>query len=339
MAEIILRDYEDDYGYLNVIGEGNLSAAVIIPQIEAAYGQELIVNIASIGGSVFNGLAIYNALVKHGNVTTINEGYAMSIAALIAMAGKKRKTYSASMFMIHKAGAFIMGRMNADDMRKEAEALDVADDIMATVFSKSTGLSKEDMLSALSKETFYTGFDAEKLGFFTELADGETQPIVEASYKRITANQPLQMVALLDKTLKIKDNNMAVIDELKAQHEENKGFFAEIKALFTGKPAAQATPEPEEETKPEAEQAENEAGDPDLVAENAALKAENDTLKAEKAETAQALAEAKTMMAETKTLLGEVRSTYKPEAAAADFTNRGGQQEEKKGRFSHVNNK
>lgn len=318
MAEILLRDYEDEYGNLNVIGNGNLSAAVVLPKIAEAKGQHLTVRIASVGGSVFNGLAIYNALLEHGDVTTINEGYAMSIAALISMAGKVRQTYSSSMFMIHKASLFAFGGMNADDMRKEADSLDVADRIMAKVLSNATGISETDIMNALSEETFYTGFDAKTMGFFTDLIDGETQSIAQASYQRITANQPHKMVALLDKTLKVKQNNMSVIDELKAQHEENKGFFAELKALFTGKPKAEGEEPKEEETveNPKEEEATEEVVDVE------ALKAENAQLKQEAEDAKASLAEAKAMMAETKTLLSEVRSNYKPAAEVKEFASK-----------------
>lgn len=322
MAEIILRDYEDEYGNLNVIGNGNLSSSVVVPQIEAAKGSPLTVKIASVGGSVFNGLAIYNALISHGDVTTINEGYAMSIAALIAMAGKTRQTYSSSMFMVHKASAFAFGGMNADDMRREAAALDVADSIMVDVFGQVTGIASNKMESLLSDETFYTGYDSHKLGFFNELINGDTQAIAKTSYDRITANQPYKMVALMDKTLKIKENtdmstNAELLTEIKAQREENQTFWAGIKSALGFKAEAEVL-EPVAEVVVEDK--------PDLEAENAELKAkvaelENAKLEADSVliEATNALKEFKAQSAAFKTELEATRSGYQAKGKGEDF--------------------
>ena len=60
------------------------SAKQFISQLEAAKGA-VSLRINSGGGSVFEGLAIYNAMVRRGQITVKIDGLAASIASLIAL--------------------------------------------------------------------------------------------------------------------------------------------------------------------------------------------------------------------------------------------------------------
>lgn len=62
----------------------------------------LIININSIGGSVSDGISIYNIIKKLScNVITHNLGEVSSAAILLYLAGKTRTTADISKFMIH----------------------------------------------------------------------------------------------------------------------------------------------------------------------------------------------------------------------------------------------
>lgn len=64
----------------------------------------LTVHITSMGGQVIEGLAIYNLLRGHkGEVTTIANGMAGSIAGIIFLAGDKRQIIDNSQVLIHRA--------------------------------------------------------------------------------------------------------------------------------------------------------------------------------------------------------------------------------------------
>ena len=66
----------------------SVAAADFVKEIAALDVEELTVRINSYGGSVSDGLAIYNALKRHkASVTVSIDGVAVSIASLIAMAG------------------------------------------------------------------------------------------------------------------------------------------------------------------------------------------------------------------------------------------------------------
>jgi ATP-dependent protease ClpP protease subunit len=82
----------------------------------------LDVRINSFGGSVADGLAIYNALSRYaGRVTAHIDGVAYSIASLIAMAGAEIRMASNAMLMVHAPWGMTVG--NAPEMREMADIL------------------------------------------------------------------------------------------------------------------------------------------------------------------------------------------------------------------------
>lgn len=80
------------------------------------------VHINSPGGSVFDGIAIYNALKAHSaKVVCFIDGWAASIASVIACAGDETVCAENGEGMIHKAWGICRG--NDDDMARYAELL------------------------------------------------------------------------------------------------------------------------------------------------------------------------------------------------------------------------
>ena len=90
------------------------------------------IHINSGGGDVFAGIAIYNMLRScAGKKTVYIDGWAASIASIIAMAGDEIIMPENSYLMVHKAWTVAMG--NADEMRELADRLDKIDSgILAT---------------------------------------------------------------------------------------------------------------------------------------------------------------------------------------------------------------
>ena len=99
----------DIYIYSEV-GGFDVNAKSFIDELKSVKEKNLNVHINSLGGSVFDGLAIYNALKTHTKtVTTKVEGIAASIASVIAMAGDKIEMAENSLFMIHNPFAMSGG--------------------------------------------------------------------------------------------------------------------------------------------------------------------------------------------------------------------------------------
>src|SRR5579864_8673268 len=74
------------------------------------------------GGNVFDGLAIYEQLLRHPADVTAEVFFAASIASVIAMAARKISMSPTSIMMIHRPYTVAGG--TADELRKMAGALD-----------------------------------------------------------------------------------------------------------------------------------------------------------------------------------------------------------------------
>jgi len=333
MAEIILKDYEDEWGYQYVIGMGRNSGEAIVSQIEALLGQETTLRISSVGGSCYAALEIVAAIKKHGNVKAQIDGVAFSAAAFISAACKSVYATKYTMMMIHNSriNADMWGTFTAEDLRKLAEEtgaqLDAFDKMQADVFAEKTGLPLNQVEEMLSETTWMTGTEANELGFIDTLTDIEATAISRSLFDNAFAKAPMLMVAMANKNLKVTENNsnMSEITELRAQHEENKSLFAQLKDFLGIK--AQADKPEETVTETETKEVVTEKPAEEVPAKSAEeLEKENEDLKtkladaeAKASEGAQALLDAKAMMSETKTLLAEVRSNYKPAAKGDDF--------------------
>ena len=114
-AEIVIYDE---------IGAFGIPAKAFLDELKALGPvAELTVRINSPGGSVFDGVAIYNALKRHdARLTVWIDGIAASIASMIAMAGDEVVMPENAMLMLHDPSGLVMG--TAADMRGMAEALD-----------------------------------------------------------------------------------------------------------------------------------------------------------------------------------------------------------------------
>ena len=97
-AEIVIYDE---------IGAFGIPAKAFVDELKALGPvAELTVRINSPGGSVFDGVAIYNALKRHDAAITVwIDGIAASIASMIAMAGDEVVMPENAMLMLHDPSA------------------------------------------------------------------------------------------------------------------------------------------------------------------------------------------------------------------------------------------
>jgi ATP-dependent Clp protease, protease subunit len=158
--------------------------------------EDLDVFINSPGGSVWEGLGIYDRLVNHaGQVNIVIQGVAASIASIIAMAGDKITMAQSSRFMIHNPmgpSAIAFGtaedlRDAAEDTIKTANLLDSIRDSLAGVYASRSGQSQKKILDWMGEETYFTAADAVKNGFADKVrankklaAFTHDQPVAEA---------------------------------------------------------------------------------------------------------------------------------------------------------------
>ncbi|WP_167450631.1 head maturation protease, ClpP-related [Xenorhabdus ehlersii] len=156
---------------LDVIGESfwdeGVTAKRVAGALRAIGNQDVIVNINSPGGDVFEGIAIYNLLRNHSGKVTVNVlGLAASAASIIAMAGDEINIGRGAFLMIHNAWTCCCG--NKNDLIAVAEALKPFDDSLVDIYSARTGIDKDTITNMMDNETFISHTDALSQGF----ADG-----------------------------------------------------------------------------------------------------------------------------------------------------------------------
>ena len=165
-------DVYDDIGGGGWFG-GGITPQDIVDQLAEIDG-DVEVHVNSGGGDVFDGIAIFNALAQRpGNVTTIVDGIAASIASVIVQAGKTRVVAPGAMMMIHDALSVCFG--NASEMRDTADLLDQVSDNIASVYASRSGTAKA-WRDAMETETWYSADGAVEAGLADELAKRPAKP-------------------------------------------------------------------------------------------------------------------------------------------------------------------
>ncbi|MFT9414773.1 head maturation protease, ClpP-related [Leuconostoc falkenbergense] len=156
-------------------------------------------SINSGGGSVWDGVAIYNMLKSHkATVNVYVEGLAASIASVIAMAGDTITMRSGSMMMVHMP--FTIAQGNAEEMRKTADALEKTGNNIVDIYSSRTGIPSDDIRNIMNEETWLSAEEAVEQGWATKLDKKEA--VMNSVPKEILgrfSNVPKNVLARVEK--------------------------------------------------------------------------------------------------------------------------------------------
>lgn len=166
----------DSYDYWNdEVIESKTSAEHFRKELEAAGDIEQInIYINSLGGSVMEGLGIYNQLRRcKAHKTVYIDGFACSIASVIAMAGDEIIMPSSSMMMIHAPLTYACG--NAAELRKIADELDkISLSTMQAYLQKSGGkITAEQLADMYAAEKYWSAAECIKMGLADRMADAD----------------------------------------------------------------------------------------------------------------------------------------------------------------------
>ena len=134
--------------------------------------REIEIFINSYGGEVFEGTAIYNQLRRHPAHKTVRiDGFACSIASVIAMAGDEVIMPRNTLMMIHNMWMGAVG--NAAQLRKAADDLDVINAAGRQAYLQKAGdkLDEAELIAMMDAETWLTAEDCIRLGLADKFAD------------------------------------------------------------------------------------------------------------------------------------------------------------------------
>lgn len=159
-AEVAIYDEIGAYG---VSAKGFLAELGALPE-----GTPVDLRLNSPGGSVFDAVAIHNALKRHaGTVTVWIDGIAASAASYVAMAGDEIVMPENAFLMIHDPAGLVMG--TAEDMRAMAEALDKVKGSLVSGYAAKSGRTTEEVSVLMAAETWFDAADAVAQGFADRL--------------------------------------------------------------------------------------------------------------------------------------------------------------------------
>lgn len=167
------------------VKESETSANYIKSQLDAAGDiKNINIYINSYGGEVKEGLAIYNQLNRHPAQKTVYiDGFACSIASVIAMAGDKVIMGSNTLMMIHHASMGAWG--NAEELRKAANDVEVIDQASCSSYLSKAGdkLSSEKLTELLDNQTWLNAEQCLQYGLADEIAGKEDSTITKAKQR------------------------------------------------------------------------------------------------------------------------------------------------------------
>ena len=141
-------------------------------------GEELLLEVNSIGGSVFGGNEIYALLEGCSNPTrAIIQSLAASAASYMIMACDRIDIHLPAQLMIHRASTVAWG--NAEDLQQAQQMLGVTDNAILDTYCRRCGdrISREDLATMMANETYIGAADALQYGLVDSIvgADANTQ--------------------------------------------------------------------------------------------------------------------------------------------------------------------
>lgn len=162
-GEIVTDEYEDT----DTSAAGFRNALKSLGDVK-----NINLHINSPGGSVFEGIAIYNMLKQNSaRINVYIDGLAASIASVIAMSGDAIFMPSNSMMMVHNPWVMAIG--NASELRKQADDLDqITKSSIQTYLAKAGDkLDEKTLTQLMDDETWLTAQEAVDYGLADEVME------------------------------------------------------------------------------------------------------------------------------------------------------------------------
>ena len=154
----------------NEIGRNGITSADFAKDLAAIKSKEIVVRLNTPGGSVFDGMAIYNSLKSHpARIVAKIDGLAASIGSVIAMAADEIQIAKNAHMMIHNASMEVYG--NSKDLRSAADFTEKMSMAIATTYADRTKQPIDQIQSWMNEETWMNADEAINSGFADKITD------------------------------------------------------------------------------------------------------------------------------------------------------------------------
>jgi len=224
-------DTEAEVSIYGTIGGFDINAKDFAEDLKGIDADTIHLRVDSPGGSVIDGISIFNALQRHpAKVVTHIDSLAASMGSVVAMAGDEVRMANNALIMIHEPWTVAMG--NAEELRKNADTLEKMSGNILQAYSRSQ-YTPEQVADLMKEETWMTAQDALDAGFIDYIDDGlkAVASIVDAA-NSVELQVPTEKLIAsingkLDAVAKQRDDLSA---KLTAQSQELVDARAELEA-------------------------------------------------------------------------------------------------------------
>lgn len=155
--------------------EESVTAKAFTADLDKINASRLTVYLNSPGGSVMDANVIYAALKRHkASVNIVIDGWALSAASLIAMAGDTVEIGQRSLMMLHNPRTFAEG--DAIALRKAGDVLDKIKAGMVDTYNARMKLAPDSVATILDNETWYSASEAVAMGLADSVIPDSAAP-------------------------------------------------------------------------------------------------------------------------------------------------------------------
>ena len=179
--------------------------------------KDINLHINSPGGSVFEGIAIYNMLKQNSaHINVYVDGLAASIASVIAMSGDAIFMPANAMMMIHNPWTMAVG--NAEELRKQADDLDrITQSSVQTYLDKAGDkLDEKTLKDLMDNETWLTAQEAVDFGLADEVMQAnQAAASIDKRFVQRYRHVPEQLIKQVSKETQKKEPGLSKDDRQK----------------------------------------------------------------------------------------------------------------------------
>lgn len=207
---------------------------------------EINLHINSLGGDVIEGIAMFNLLKQHpAKINVYVDGFACSIASVIAMSGDTIYMPKNAYMMIHNCWTYAGG--NAKELRKTADDLEKIMEGSIESYLSKVNISREKLIELLDEETYLTAQECYDMGFADvlmpisdKIEQSATQSIVQLVRQNKEYKQKLEQQNNRQET-SISDQDIErisekIIEKLNIKNKKKEGLDADnnvFKSFFS----------------------------------------------------------------------------------------------------------
>lgn len=156
------------------IGFWGVPASEFVDELRAITTSKIDLHVNSPGGEIFDGIAIYNAILGHkATVTAYVDGIAASAASWIIQAAERVLINRHAEMMIHDGQGICVG--DSRDMHQMADMLDRSSDNIASIYAERAGGTVTAWRDRMREETWYSAQEAVDAGLADELTGSDPQ--------------------------------------------------------------------------------------------------------------------------------------------------------------------